>query len=104
MRNKLSWLGNGEVLHYIHPRGRLKYTDFGLPFLGLTTAQEEDGFTTEYLDSADVPPAINTSPRPDVNGVATKLEEVHVNGNGLNGKVPDVVVKELVEAQMTIPS
>ncbi|USW52058.1 Putative flavin monooxygenase, FAD/NAD(P)-binding domain superfamily [Septoria linicola] len=81
VRNKLSWLGNG-----------------------LTTAQEEDGFTAEYLDNADIPPAINISPRPDVNVVATKLEEVHVNGNGLNGKVPDVVIEELVEAQVTIPS
>ena len=70
---------------------------------GLTTSQENDGKTTTYLDTVDIPSVINKGPRPAANGLTTHLQEVHVNGNGL-GKVPNGVVEQLVDAQMTIPA
>jgi len=42
-RNVMTWLGNG-----------------------LTTAQEANEKTTQYLDTLDVPPAINKGPRPGI--------------------------------------
>lgn len=82
VRNPLAWIGNG-----------------------LTTAQVNDEKTTGYLDDADIPPVINAGPRPDAGEeVADGLAEVHINGNGLSHKGPQVQIDELMEAQMTMPS
>ena len=82
VRNPLAWIGNG-----------------------LTTAQVNDEKTTEYLDNVDIPPIINAGLRPHAGEEVVKgLAEVHINGNGLGHKVPQVQIDELVEAQMTMPS
>lgn len=84
---------------------QLLTTDFdGRLGNGLTTAQERDERTTGYLDTVNIPPIINKGPWPAGDNMSTLLEEVHVNGNGLREKVPHVVVEQLVEVQMTIPS
>lgn len=80
-RNVFAWLGNG-----------------------LTTAQENDEKTTGYLDTVDIPPILNKGPNPKANKTKTQLKEVHVNGNGLLDRASDEQVKELIQAQMTIPS
>lgn len=95
-RNPMAWLGNG-----------------------LSEAQEKDEKTTGYLDTVDIPPAINTGPRPgkkgvvngvDVNGVNISggghAEETNgVNGLALSGqgKVDSMHAEELSAAIATVP-
>lgn len=80
-RNIMTWLGNG-----------------------MTTAQENDEKTTGYLDTVDIPPAINRGPRPG-------KKNASVNGNA-DGLAPDedteveVVsehIEELSAAVATVP-
>ena len=63
-------------------------------------SQERDEKTTGYLDTVDIPPVINKTPRPTVDDMTTQLKEVHVNGNGVSHETKE----QMAEAQMTIPS
>jgi hypothetical protein len=80
-RNIMTWLGNG-----------------------LTVAQEKDEKTTGYLDTVNIPPAINKGlrPRPQKETIATGA----INGfphPSSEPKVPAAHIEELATAVATVP-
>ncbi|KAI1613103.1 hypothetical protein EDD36DRAFT_488132 [Exophiala viscosa] len=80
-QNILTWLGNG-----------------------MTTAQENDEKTTGYLDTVDVPPAINKGPRPGKKDASVNGHEDGLSPHGeTEVKVVSEHIEELTAAVATVP-